>query len=202
VAAKKRAFSQPPTRIIALGGRSGVGKDTLGEELARQAGYRPIAFAQPLYEAVAKKYRVTVSFLKAREFKDRECPILYGASPRRLLQAEGDRLRKDEGVDALINRLKAEIGLAPAARFVITDLRLQREVDAVHEMGGVVVRVMAGEALCSNDIAYGARGAAAAHPTEADEFEPDLTVVNTWGYAAKIVYCLLDSLRRPGEAAA
>lgn len=191
-------------RIIALGGKSGAGKDTLAMELRGQAGYRPVAFAQPLYEAVAVRYGVTVSFLKAREFKDRPCTVLHGASPRRLPQAEGDRLRGQEGVDALINRLKARISDAePMARFVITDLRLPSEVGAVREMGGVVVRVMADGALCEGGRGlYGAVGEAASHPTEADEFESDLTVVNTWGHIQEITACLIESLRRIRENAA
>lgn len=142
----------------------------MANEMRRQACYRPIAFAAPLYEIVARQYSVTVSFLHDRGGKERPSSIFGGASPRQLLQAAGDALRSRDGEDVLIERLRAHIEAEPSVRFVITDLRLPGEADAVRAMGATVVRVLWSGAHLKGDTAK--------HRTEADDFEPDLTVVN------------------------
>ncbi len=177
-------------RIIALGGRAGVGKDTLASEMRRRARYQPIAFATPLYEIIARQYGVTISFLHNRNSKERPSPLFGGTSPRRRLQAAGDALRKRDGEDVLIRQLCVRIEAEPSVRFVITDLRLPMEADAVRAMGGRVAKVLWPVAA---DHPSGLQGESDQHRTEANDFRPDFTIVNN-GTPEEVVGDLFNSL--------
>lgn len=156
--------------LIALGGQAGVGKDTIARALWGVFQYRAVALAAPLYELVAARYNVTQMFLHVRGTKEQPSPVLGGQSPRRLLQRAGDELRRQEGDDVLIDRLRARIAAEPGTRFVVTDLRLAREADAIRDLGGVVVRLLPATEIGAR---YGCTGIARKHRTETDDFEAD-----------------------------
>jgi hypothetical protein len=158
--------------------------------MRRQAHYRPIAFAGPLYKIVARQYSVTISFLHDRDSKERPSLLFGGASPRRLLQAAGDALRKRDGEDVLIRQLRARIEAEPSVRFVITDLRLPIEADAVRAMGGQVAKVL--WPVAANHPSS-LQAETDQHRTEANDFRPDFTVVNS-GTPEEVVGDLFNSL--------
>lgn len=108
-------------RLVGLAGYAGSGKDTAADVLV-ELGWERVAFAGPLKELAAR--------IGWDGVKDE-----HG---RRLLQDLGvgcrDVLGADVWVDALLARLPA--------RAVVTDVRFPNEVDAIHDHGGLVVRVV------------------------------------------------------------
>lgn len=58
-----------PLRIVALTGAPQTGKDVLAQSLVDHHGFFRRAFADPLYEEIAKAYNVTEEQLRSREWK-------------------------------------------------------------------------------------------------------------------------------------
>ena len=64
------------TLIVALTGRPGVGKDSIGDVLAPQQGFARIAFADALRREVAEAWRIDLRMLTDRPTKELELPAL------------------------------------------------------------------------------------------------------------------------------
>jgi len=184
-----------PQPLIGISGRKRAGKDTLASFLVNDHGFKRLAFADALKAIVAELNPIieafnTEAYGEAREWRLgeelRHCktdtdPTGWEhakAMPevRRLLQAHGVAVRNHIGdnvwVDALMR--KASWLLAEGQPLVVTDVRFPNEADAIHNKGGIVVRVnRPGTADGTN--------ATDLHISETalDEYEFDLVVDNT-----------------------
>ncbi len=124
-------------RVIGLSAKKRHGKDTFGTQL-QALGYTRVAFADALYEEVARLHGVYVSCLQDPATKETPMAALGGQSPRVCLQEHGMRQRAtDPG--CWIRRVEAIIR-DPTRRFVVTDVRLPDEAETVARYG-VVVRI-------------------------------------------------------------
>lgn len=132
------------TFLVGLTGRARAGKDTAASFLVAN-GWRQISFAQPMREFVASLLGCTVKDLNESNFKERPHPALGGKSPRYAMQTLGTEWGRNMISDDLwLNRAMRK---ATELRFegysvVISDLRLDREAEAVISAGGRVLEVV------------------------------------------------------------
>lgn len=125
--------------IIALCGLAGSGKNAVATILRRQHGFGVIAFADPIYDAVA-----AITGMRRRELEDRAIKeqIIHwlGKSPRELLQTLGTEwgrqtVRDDIWIQRAMQAAKSYANVA------ICDCRFTNEAEAVRLAGGRVWQV-------------------------------------------------------------
>lgn len=127
--------------IIAFTGSSGSGKSTAGETLKAYAGAgRAVSntkFAAPLYKIQETIYQVIApAYTRPPDF----------VKDRKLLQWIGTEWGRGTISESLwLNLWKARIALVssknPEVIHTCDDCRFNNEADAVHSLGGVVVRI-------------------------------------------------------------
>lgn len=170
-------------KIIALGHRRGVGKDTAAECLIKQ-GWIQISFAGPLKETMSKLYNIPLKYFTEQEYKEKEL-YYWNKTPRELLIWFGSEvIRKNDpehwikalhlrllnellGASSNINdALGEEIKWAKENKinyieetvycpkgFVITDLRFPNEMQYLKSIGAITVKVTREGIIEHNDIA-------------------------------------------------
>ena len=151
--------------IIALTGRPGVGKDSIGDVLAPQQGFARIAFADALRREVAEAWRIDLRMLTDRPTKELELPALAAGmcsdpafmrwvadggdsltaprSPRWALQrwASFKRRFAPDYYASIVERwIRRQLG-SGWNRIVVTDLRDPVEEAMLRRLGAKVVRV-------------------------------------------------------------
>ncbi len=136
--------------IIGLTGAAGCGKDTVANILARR-GFESLAFADPIYKAVAAITGLSQEELRDRSRKETPIPWL-GKSPRELLQTLGtewgrDMVRQDIWIRVAMQQASA------IARCVITDVRFENEAAAIKTAGGRVWRIVRPESCLTDQAA-------------------------------------------------
>jgi hypothetical protein len=121
--------------LIALAGVSGAGKDTAGEYLRAQHGYVRVAIADPLKQVMMSLFGLERDDLWG-EARNRVHPRL-GRPQRELYQQFGKACREIDP-DVWIRHFRGQVRrlLDDGQRVVCTDLRMERELDAVRELGG------------------------------------------------------------------
>ena len=127
--------------IIGICGAAGAGKNTVAERLCVQHKFVPLAFADPLYDAVSAITGLSVEQLQDRSRKENALGWI-SCSPRRLLQTLGtdwgrNMIHPEIWVMATMQRADAAGG-----DICITDVRFVNEAAAVKARGGVVWRVV------------------------------------------------------------
>lgn len=149
--------------LIGLCGAAGSGKDTVASHLESRHGFKVLAFAGPLYEAVSAITGMNVGDLRDRQKKEK--PIEWiGKSPRELLQLMGtefgrNMIHEDIWVTIAMRAMReARRRGLPGA--VVTDVRFDNEAEAIREEGGLVFEVARRGARCLAD-------GAAKHKSEA-----------------------------------
>lgn len=125
--------------IIGLHAKARVGKDTAGQVLS-ESGFQRIAFADPIWEFIAKLLGITRRELEG--VKDEPSPILGGNTPRRAAQTLGT----EWGVDTMCNTLWADLAMReilsrPEKAFVITDVRFDHEARVIAREGGRIIEI-------------------------------------------------------------
>ena len=134
----------PP--IIGIHGKAHAGKSTIAEHLVQKYGYREIAFADKLKETLAVAFDWPLESLYNPQFKETVDPV-YGISPRTAMQkigTEGFRnlIDLDFWVKATMRRIQAIRAENPDVRFVLSDIRLPNELQAVRNAGGMAWKVV------------------------------------------------------------
>lgn len=125
--------------IIGLSGKAGAGKDYIGREVLRPAGYRQWAFAWPLKHEVVGRGWATYTDVH----HDKPADV------RRMLQTVGTEDGwKKWGRSYWLNHAGAWLRLLHeewgVTRFYLTDVRFPHEVDWIRAHGGKVVRIQHG----------------------------------------------------------
>jgi hypothetical protein len=138
--------------IIGLVGFIGSGKGTVGDLLHTQYGYATDSFARPLKDAVAAIFGWDRDMLEGNTVQSRawrEVPDAfwsekfgYPFTPRQALQLMGTEagrnvFHKQVWVISLLQRNQGR-------DVVVTDVRFKNEVQALHDAGGIIVRVRRG----------------------------------------------------------
>lgn len=125
--------------IIGLCGAAGAGKNSVADVLSERYGFRQLAFADPIYEAVAAITGMAVAELQDREQKERPLGWLP-CSPRRLLQSLGtewgrELIHPDIWITAAMRRIEE------GRDYCVTDVRFVNEAHAIRDRGGVIWKV-------------------------------------------------------------
>lgn len=141
--------------IIGFIGQIGAGKDTAADFLVNNHGFRRDSFANSLKDAIANIFGWDRILLEGRTKESREwrdqvdtwwaerlnMPTL---TPRFVLQYWGTEVCRasfhdDIWIASLENKLRKTTD-----NIVISDVRFQNEIKAIHNSGGVVIRIKRG----------------------------------------------------------
>lgn len=140
--------------IIGLSGAQGAGKDTVAGTLVGLFGFHQIAFADPLRQAAAAMFGLTMEEMTDRELKDK--PLGRGPwrhlSPRQLLKLLGTEAGRNIFHPLMDPTYEpaSERGLWVSrlwqlaegkASVVIPDVRFADEANSIKARGGLLVRV-------------------------------------------------------------
>ena len=141
--------------LIGLCGAAGCGKGSAAYRLVNAHGFREMAFADPLYAAVAAITGKTADWLKDRVHKERPLHWCGGKSPRELLQLLGTEFGREMiHTDIWVMRAMRAVREAEsegAAGVVITDVRFDNEAAAIRAEGGFIVEVVRPGDGCLSD---------------------------------------------------
>lgn len=181
--------------LIGLAGAAGAGKGSVANVLVTGAGFVEIAFADPIYEAVAAITGISVEKLKDRRIKEAVIPWL-GKSPRELLQLLGTEFGRNMIRDSIwVDRAMRTVDWHDSigAHTVITDVRFDNEAEAIRGRGGVIWQVVRETPSCLAEDA-------ARHASEAG-IRPDLVdlVVSNNGTLEDLCGVVATALREATE---
>ena len=142
--------------IIGFVGFIGSGKDTAADYLVNFHGYRRDSFANTLKDAVANVFGWDRTLLEgrtkeAREWREQVDPWwaerlnMPRLTPRWILQYWGTEVCRagfhdDIWIASLENKMRKT-----GDNIVISDVRFPNEIKAIHNAGGMVIRVQRGE---------------------------------------------------------
>lgn len=139
-------------QIIGLVGFKGSGKDTVGDHLVKQYGFRSTSFALPLKQSLAQLMDWKLSSLhgvasKTREW--RETPDEWWSqalgreiTPRHMMQQFGTQLiRRHIHPDFWVLRTRKMIQSDSTSSWVVTDVRFPNEARMIRDLGGHIIRV-------------------------------------------------------------
>ena len=133
-------------KLIGITGKAGSGKDTLADAAVLEFGAIKYNFALPIKLALNAMFGWTMEMWDNREWKEEPIEWL-GKSPRFLAQTLGT----EWGREIIHPELWTRIGMdhywthaktGTSAPFIIADVRFDNEVKRIHDMGGIVIRVV------------------------------------------------------------
>jgi hypothetical protein len=139
-------------RIIGITGRKQHGKDTIGNYLVEKYGYTRIAFADAIKDMLRPTFGFTEEQLHGH--KKEEIDDFWQITPRQVLQFVGTELFRDQmatliphvGTDFWVCIVKKKIldlrKINPHAKFVITDVRFENEMECIREFNGTTIRIV------------------------------------------------------------
>lgn len=143
------------TKVVAFCGFIGSGKDTAADYLESHYGYHRESFASTLKDAVAAVFGWNRSMLEGRTSDDRACREQIDSwwatrlniphlTPRWVLQQWGTEVCRagfhdDIWIASLENKMRKTDN-----NIVISDVRFPNEIAAIHNAGGIVIRVTRG----------------------------------------------------------
>ena len=134
--------------IIGILGNKGHGKDTISDHLTSKYNFHKKAFAEPLKEIC----HILFGFNNEQLYGNlKEIPDKYWKiTPRNAMQFVGTELFRNKMSDLIpgishnfwLECMRRQSGKYD--RLVISDVRFQNEVDFIHEMNGIVIKVERG----------------------------------------------------------
>lgn len=132
--------------IISISGKIGSGKDTLAkmiQQLQPEKNWQIKKWAYKLKQVASMLSAVPMDYWEDQEFKKQQMPDRWQMTYREFLQRLGtEAMRNGLHQNVWVNALMADY--KDGMNWIITDTRFPNEADAVHEMGGTLVRVYRG----------------------------------------------------------
>ena len=137
--------------IIGICGKKYHGKDTVANYLVEKYGYKRIAFADPIKEICKNIFGLSNEQLYGNKKEDID--DYWKISPRQLMQFIGtdlfrnntEKVMPDIGeniwIHVLVKKISDEIHKDPHARFVITDVRFENELEYIAKLNGLKIKV-------------------------------------------------------------
>jgi hypothetical protein len=134
--------------IIGFMGLKRSGKDTCGDYLVANHNFVKRSAADCLKEACGSIFLFNKEQLYG-DLKEVPDPRWNGATPRTVLQYVGTDLLRDQldvimpglGKDVFVRHFELWVQSNPTLNVVVPDIRFQNEVDLIHKLGGIVVKV-------------------------------------------------------------
>lgn len=138
--------------IIGVAGFAGSGKGAASDLLVDEYGYKKLAFADPLKDAVAVMFGWPRHLLEgdtkeSREWREQPDPFWserfgFEVTPRWALQKQGTEAGREVFHDSIwVSALERRIDVD---KVVVTDVRFPNEVAKIKELGGFLIRVVRG----------------------------------------------------------
>jgi hypothetical protein len=127
-----------PPRLVGLCGAARVGKDAVAEVLVREQGFKRMAFADPIKDALGAMLG-GLFLTREHTHYNKELPIEgLGVSYRELMQTLGTEwgrqmVREDFWVEIVRRRLATEV--ATTTPVVVSDVRFANEAAFIREFG-------------------------------------------------------------------
>lgn len=126
--------------VIGICGQARSGKDTIGDYLVKEYGFRKIAFADKLKQLLNNLFFLTHNQLYDGDAKEAVDPH-WGKSPRQLMQEVGDTMRNVHP-EIWIKQVVHYVDAISDVDFVVSDIRYKNEFDAIKKIGGTMWRVV------------------------------------------------------------
>lgn len=126
--------------VIGLLGGKGSGKTTVAQYLASAYGARCYALADELKEIIRDVFELSEQQLHGTQEQKEAIDPRWGLSPRKLMERQGDALRRVYGDAFQTARLLAQIVQDGPHVAVISDVRYPHEIARVR-LAGVIWRV-------------------------------------------------------------
>lgn len=134
-----------PRLIIGFGHKRRRGKDLCGEIACRILRERDIPVRQDWFAYSLKEMaRVVFGFDQEQLYGEQKFEVdpFWGFTPRWALQVGGtEAMRNVFGPDIWVKTVERRALADPETSVVICDLRFPNEVEAIHRMGGLAIRV-------------------------------------------------------------
>ena len=127
-------------KIIGFVGRAGAGKDSAAVVFALSP--RTVRFAQPIKEACKALYGWCDNAIETR-IKD-VVDERWGISPRQAMIHMAQNTKQFTSEDFFVKRMLEDWRGDP---IVIPDVRYQYEIDAIHCLGGITIKITRPESL-------------------------------------------------------
>jgi sulfite reductase beta subunit-like hemoprotein len=127
--------------IIGLVGKAQSGKDTVADYLVRTSLFEKAAFADDLKRLCKDMFDLTDAQVNTQEGKA-AVDVRYGITPREILQKVGTDWFRAVYPSIWVNRLITKLQSRSADDFVITDIRFPNEVNAIKNIGGIIVKLV------------------------------------------------------------
>ena len=121
-------------KVIGIVGRARVGKDTVANMFRTTHTLR--RFAQPMKDAVKVLYGWSDLIIESN-LKD-EIDRRWGTTPRAAMIHMAESTKQFIGPDFFIKRMFRDWNEEP---MVISDVRFANEVQAIHERGGITIKI-------------------------------------------------------------
>jgi hypothetical protein len=149
--ANKNIYINGNVNIIGITGRKFNGKDTLGLYLIEKYSYNRLGFADSLKEACKCIFTFTDEQLYGNEKEIEDS--YWKVTPRKIFQYIGTELFRNQlhvimpdvkeniWVEVVKKQILDKIKQNSNTKIVITDVRFQNEVDMIHELGGIIIKV-------------------------------------------------------------
>lgn len=132
--------------IIGFLGTKGSGKDTSADYLVDWYNYEKYSYANPMKEALKSLFLFTEDQLygNTKEIKDER----WNTTPRKVMQYFGTELMRNQmgemlgiGKEFHIRRFELWYQQNREKDVVLADVRFQNEVDCIHRLGGIVIKL-------------------------------------------------------------
>lgn len=127
--------------VIGLSGKVGSGKDYLGLNVLRRAGYHQWAYAWPLKMQALGQGATYEEVFVTKPPAVREMLQIVGTEQGRDKYGQNYWLKIADG---WLRTLHENLGIS---KFYFTDVRFPNEVDFIHNLGGKVVRLLHGDRI-------------------------------------------------------
>lgn len=126
-------------RLIGFAGAKRAGKDVLAAHFVEHHGYTKYALAGPLKDLCKQLFNFTDAQMEetSKDITDAR----FGKSPREILQIVGTDCIRNISPDHFVKQLATVVTEHPEAKYVVSDVRFQNEVDAIRALGGKVYLV-------------------------------------------------------------
>lgn len=172
-------------KLIGLTGLRGSGKSTAAQRLLVTHGFALVKFAGPLKDML-RVIGLTDEHLDGA-LKEVPTDLLLGKTPRHAMQTLGtewgrDCIGRTLWRDAAARRI--DNYLAGGISVIIDDLRFHNELAAIHDRGGISIRIDRSFAAANDDL----------HPSEVEI--PDLAVTHSVENDGTVehLWCQIDRL--------
>jgi hypothetical protein len=162
--------------IIAISGKAGSGKDTVGDYLCDTYGFQQDSLAAPIKRLVQDVFVLDKETVYDRELREQPLADWEGWTVRKLLQYVGTEMfrkniSEDVWVKSLCRRMDGDGG-----DWVVTDVRFPNELSILKEVfGDQCLSISVVRPETGND---GAPSGMPGHESEAYDIEGEISIIN------------------------